>query len=87
MDSKKLDKPCKERTGALIVYKYRHGWWVTVWYDLRTFKACLNECHKKGYSKDFLNILQIARGQKCNTIKIDYVGPLYTKLPTHMWYT
>jgi hypothetical protein len=85
-DSKKLDGPFEERLGALIVYKYKHGWWVNVWYNPCTFKACLDECNQKGYSEDFLNLLRVAHAKKCNTIRIDYVGPLYKKLPTHNWY-
>jgi hypothetical protein len=64
--------------GPILGEVHPYGWWLYI------DEVNLAELKKFGYSDKLSKLIEFARYERCDTIRIDRDGPIY-KLPKHDW--
>jgi hypothetical protein len=87
-DSVLLDIAADEDPGLPIVYKYDYGYFVYTYPSIEDdieFAEILHSYEKRGFSKEFLNILKYARSLGCKYLQLDADGEIYNDFPMCEW--
>ena len=67
---------------TLVIYPFEYGYFIVVdWADANS-KADYIRLEKEGYSKEFINLIKIARKNKVKFLQLDGDGIEYEDLPT-----
>jgi hypothetical protein len=69
-------------TPDLVVYKYEYGYLI---YISDPLDELIEGRIKKNYTEAFVNLLKLAKEQKCSYLKLDCDGQIYDNLPTFDW--
>lgn len=79
----KKDASLLDSSKAVVAHKYEEGYFVFVPEDpIESEEQVLTDA---GFSKDFVNLMKLARRHGCKYLQLDRDGREYKDLPMHSW--